>query len=106
MPWYRTGTVSVTNGSTTVTGSGTNWIDGAAVGEAFIGPDAKVYEIASIASATQITLATAYQGTTQTGQSYQIVPSQSYIRDDLVGDRKSTRLNSSHRALSRMPSSA
>lgn len=81
MPWYRTGTVSVTNGSTTVTGSGTNWIDGAAVGEAFIGPDAKVYEIASIASATQITLATPYQGTTQTGQSYQIVPSQSYIRD-------------------------
>ena len=81
MPWYRTGTASVTNGSTTVTGSGTNWIDGAAVGEAFIGPDAKVYEIASIVSATQITLATAYQGTTQTGQSYQIVPSQSYIRD-------------------------
>lgn len=81
MPWYRTGTVSVTNGATTVTGSGTNWIDGAAVGEAFIGPDAKVYEIAAVISATQITLATAYQGTTQTGQSYQIVPSQSYIRD-------------------------
>ena len=79
--WYRTGTVSVTNGSTTVTGSGTSWIAGVGIGEAFYGPDGRIYEIANIVSATQLTLGSAYLGSNQTGQSYQIVPTQSYIRD-------------------------
>lgn len=81
MSWYRTGTVSVTNGSTTVTGSGTSWIAGVGIGEAFYGPDGRVYEISNIISATQLTLGSAYLGSTQTGQAYQIIPTQSYIRD-------------------------
>jgi hypothetical protein len=81
MAWYRTGTVGVTNGSTTVTGSGTSWIAGVGIGEAFYGPDGRVYEIANIISATQLTLGSNYLGTTQSGQAYQIVPTQSYIRD-------------------------
>lgn len=81
MAWYRSGTVSVTNGSTTVSGSGTDWISGVGVGEGLIAPDGKIYEIDSIVSATSLTLASAYLGTTVTGQSYQIIPSQSYIRD-------------------------
>lgn len=81
MAWYRTGTVSVTNGSTTVTGSGTSWVTGVGIGEAFYGPDGRVYEIANIISATQLTLGSAYLGATQTGQAYQIIPTQSYIRD-------------------------
>lgn len=81
MSWYKSGTVSLTNGSTAVVGTGTSWIAGAAVGEGFIGPDGKTYEIANIGSNTSITLGTAYQGATASGQSYQIIPSQSYIRD-------------------------
>lgn len=79
--WYRSGLVSVTNGSTTVTGSGTDWIAGVGVGEAFNGPDGRVYEIASIVSATQLTLGSAYLGSSASAQQYQIIPSQSYIRD-------------------------
>jgi len=81
MAWYKTGTISVTNGSTTVTGSGTQWIANAAIGEALYAPDGRLYEITNIASDTSMTIAPAYLGSTQSGQDYVIVPSQSYIRD-------------------------
>ena len=81
MAWYRTGTISLTNGSTTVTGSGTTWIANAGIGEALYAPDGRLYEIANIASDTSITLGSAYLGTTASAQPYVLVPSQSYIRD-------------------------
>ncbi len=92
MAWYDTGTVAVTNGSTTVTGTGTNFITGAQIGEAFYGPDDKLYEIASITSATVLVLADNYLGSTQSGQGYKIVPTQSLVADlasdvtDLIAD--------------------
>lgn len=79
--WYKVGSISVTNGSATVTGSGTAWILNAQVGEALYAPDGRLYEITNIASDTSMTIAPAYLGTTQTAQGYVIVPSQSYIRD-------------------------
>ena len=79
MAWYDTGTVSVTNGSATVTGSGTNFVAGAQVGEGFYGPDGRLYEIQAIVSATSLTLADNYLGSTQTGQAYKIVPTQSLV---------------------------
>jgi hypothetical protein len=81
MAWYRTGTVSVTNGSTTVTGSGTNFVAGAQVGEGFAAPDGRLYEIVTIVSATSLTIGKAYLGSTQTGQTYEIVPTQSLVAD-------------------------
>lgn len=81
MAWYKTGTITVTNGSTTVTGSGTSWIANAGVGEALYAPDGRLYEITNIASDTSFTIAPAYLGSTQSGQAYVLVPSQSYIRD-------------------------
>ena len=80
-PWYKTGTISVPNGSTAVTGSGTAWVANSAPGEALQGPDGKLYEIAAINSDTSLTLAAAYLGSTVSGQAYTILPSQSYIRD-------------------------
>ena len=79
MAWYDTGTVSVTNGSTAVTGSGTNFIAGAQVGEGFASSDGRLYEIQAIVSATSLTLADPYLGSTQTGQDYKIVPTQSLV---------------------------
>ena len=81
MAWYKTGTVAVTNGSTAVTGVGTDWIAGVGIGESFYGPDGKLYEIASLVSATSLTLGAVYLGATASGQAYQIIPNQSYIRD-------------------------
>lgn len=79
MAWYDIGTVSVTNGSATVTGSGTNFIAGAQIGEAFYGPDDRLYEIQAIVSATSLTLGSPYLGSTQTGQAYYIIPTQSLV---------------------------
>jgi hypothetical protein len=81
MAWYRTGTVSVTNGSTAVAGSGTNFVAGAQVGEGFAAPDGRLYEIVTIVSATSLTIGKAYLGSTQTGQTYEIVPTQSLVAD-------------------------
>ena len=80
MGWYDTGTISVTNGSTAVTGSGTQFISGAQVGEAML-IDNVLYEIQSIVSATSITLADNYLGSSQSGLSYKIIPTQSLVAD-------------------------
>jgi len=81
MRWYRTGTANVTLNSTNVTGNGVDWLAGARVGEGFMGPDGRVYEISTIVSATQLTLGTPYLGATASAAAYQIVPTQSFIRD-------------------------
>lgn len=70
-----TGTVSVTNGSKTVTGSGTSWAGVAnlrAGAHILIGIDEVPYEIASIDSNTQITLVKKFFGTTASSQTYRI----------------------------------
>lgn len=76
---YSTGTISVTNGDATVTGSGTSWstATNAIAGQYIKLPDGKWYKIASIASNTslEIELSDAnggYQGSTLSGQSYTI----------------------------------
>jgi hypothetical protein len=79
--WYRQGTVTVTNGSNVVTGAGTDFVSNASVGEAFIGPDGRSYEIAQIVSATDLRLVSAYQAATGGGQTYAIQPTQSFARD-------------------------
>lgn len=70
--WYRTGTVSVTNGSTTVTGTLTAWLMAAKVGDAFHGPDGARHEITAVNSNTGIEIFPAYGGATASGQSYAI----------------------------------
>ena len=74
--WYRSGTIAVAG--KTVTGTGTNWTDnkmGIGPGQALLIPGAgtiKVYEIARVNSATQLTL-TDDAGTVSAGQAYAIM---------------------------------
>jgi hypothetical protein len=76
---YTTGTVTVTNGSTTVTGAGTSWTT-AMVGRKFhvesgqtgVSGGGVEYTIASVASATSLTLTAAWTGSTSAGVSYGI----------------------------------
>ena len=78
--WYRAGTVAVTAGSKTVTGTNTQWqnlIFGVAPGATFYGPDGKPYEIDTVNSNTSLTLVTNYSGTTASGQAYAIDPTRS-----------------------------
>jgi len=76
-PRYETGTVSVTNGSAVVTGSGTSWSGELKAGDAFhVGatgandPTATWYTVAAVDSNTQITLTTNYAEATASGQAY------------------------------------
>ena len=72
-PRHATGTVSVTNGSPTVTGSGTLWKTRGIKGtDYFEGPDALLYEVASVDSETQVTLESNYTGGTAVGAAYAI----------------------------------
>lgn len=81
MPWYRQGAVAVTSGQTTVTGTGTNFTLNARVGDSFIGPDGREYEVGNIASATALGIIPAYLGPTVSAGSYAIKPVQGYPKD-------------------------
>lgn len=84
MSWYRTGTVTVTNGSTVVIGSGTAFVASARVGDAFIGPNGAIHEITNIASDTALSIYPAYVSATLVGN-YTIGPIQGY--DKLLADK-------------------
>ena len=83
MPYYKTGTVSLTNGSDIVTAEGgANWTSAQVrVGDGFIGPNNTLHEIVEVVSPTQLRLARPYVGAGGAGQSYAIQPSQAPIRD-------------------------
>lgn len=74
MGWYRTGTATVTNNSNAVTGVGTDWVEGAALGETFLGPDGQCYEITQILGATSMRISPNYKGSTAAAQAYAIMP--------------------------------
>jgi len=77
--FYTTGTVSMTNGSKTVTGSGTTFTADME-GMPFIVNEFPVpYVVQSVASSTSLTLREAYQGSTGSGKSYKIAPKNSLI---------------------------
>ncbi len=78
---YTTGTIAVTNGSPTVTGTATDWdvaLGGGATGYRraggpyylLVAGDARYYEVSSRGSATSLTLAENYAGSTLSGLSY------------------------------------
>ena len=73
MSQYSTGLASTTNGSATVTGSGTLWLANVSAGDSFtVAGDGVMYDVASVDSDTQITLSAPYAGTTASGAVYTI----------------------------------
>lgn len=68
---YETGTVTVTQNSTVVTGSGTTWDDSMKVG--YIEIDNCRYKIQRIASTTSIKLVAPYPEATESGKSYKVI---------------------------------
>lgn len=80
MPWYRVGSVAITAGQNTVTGTGTNFSTNARVGDALQGPDGRWYEVTNIASATVLSILPAYQGATVSAGAYGLAPMQGYVK--------------------------
>jgi hypothetical protein len=70
-----TGTVTVTAGSTTVTGQGTNWTIGLTGRTLQLAGDATHYLVANIVSSTQLTLQQPYSGTSGANRAYTIFDS-------------------------------
>ncbi len=76
MSWYRTGTVTVTNGSKTVTGVGTLWTTAVNAGDAFALVDANLnptgawYEVESVTNNTTLVLKQSYAGSTGSNKQY------------------------------------
>lgn len=74
MAQYKIGTVSVTNGSATVTGSGTAWLTEVQAGDIFsVIADNVTYNVGSVASNTSLTLTAPYTGASGSGKTYTIV---------------------------------
>lgn len=70
--WYRTGTLTATNGSTSVTGVATAWAANVRAGDLLLIGSNPPVEIASAGSNTSITLASAWPYATVSGASYAI----------------------------------
>lgn len=91
MSQYQTGTVSVTNGSATVTGSGTLWTSAMEGGVFKVEGVSGDYVIQTVTNSTTITLATTYTGSTDSGVNYQITqdftPNYEW-REVVAGDRE------------------
>lgn len=88
MPWYREGGVAVTAGQTTVVGTGVNFAIGGRVGDAWLGPDGRWYEVTNIASETVLAILPAYQGATVSGGAYALAPLQGYVKESADRLRK------------------
>ena len=76
MAWYRTGTITTANGSTTITGAGTNWMNQRAGWMLCIPSTGAIHEIAEIISSTELRTAEPIAGAGAAGQAYFIVPTQ------------------------------
>lgn len=81
MPWNRTGTVSVVQNSNAVTGTNTSFIANSRVGDAFLGPDGRWYEVTNIASETAMAISPNYLGSNNAAGAYALAPMQGYVKD-------------------------
>ncbi|MFJ9451519.1 hypothetical protein [Herbaspirillum sp. NPDC101397] len=79
MTWYKVGKISVQSGSKIVTGTGTQFIGNVKAGFGLLGPDFAIYEVESIQSATQITLASVYRGADAVDQAFGVWQTQGEI---------------------------
>src|SRR3990167_2647421 len=69
---YETGTVAMTNGSKTITGTGTTWTAAMVNRKIRFNNENAYYRIAAFVSTTELTLEVIYQGTTDTDATYSI----------------------------------
>jgi len=84
---YETGTVSVNDGGTVVTGTGTTWVAGWKNKKIMFGDEGFPYEVASVDSATQLTLTRGYvgDGDDLSGETYKIFQDEYDIYNESTG---------------------
>ncbi len=77
---YSTGTLSLTNGSTTVTGAGTAWVSALRPGWLVLIPSEAPLLVEAVNSDPSLPLARPYQGTTRAGVVYNAVPTRGELQ--------------------------
>lgn len=97
---YSTGTVTTTNGSATVTGSGTSWNTSSNVlaDDKFNGGEGGFYRISAVGGDTSLTLATEFAGTALSGDTYNIYRDEYDLADGVL-ELQSVRLLDPARSL-------
>ena len=78
--WYKAGTASFANGSATVTGSGTSWVDNVKIGDALRAPDGRAYEIVELVSSSELEIRPAYEGSSESNADYAIQPTRGILQ--------------------------
>jgi len=78
--WYKAGTANFTNGSATVTGSGTSWVDNVKIGDALRAPDGRTYEIVELVSSAEIEISPAYEGSSESNADYAVQPTRGILQ--------------------------
>ena len=80
--WYSSGTVSATNDSNVITGTGTAFIENVRIGDGItIQGSQSLHEVIGIASNAQLTIRPAYNGPSGSGKQYAIAPVLGYDKD-------------------------
>lgn len=80
--WYNQGAISVTQGGTTVSGTGTAFVENLRVGDGLLAPDGRLYLIQNIASDTELAIARGYVGESEVNSAdWWGVPVQGYNRE-------------------------
>ena len=85
MAWYSTGTAAITQGSTSVQGAGTNWINQQPGWAMMIEGVPGLVEIAAVVSSTELRAAKPINAQTASGLAYAILPTQG-LTQKLVED--------------------
>ena len=87
MSWYKTGAVSVTNGSNAVTGVDTAFVINVMPGDIFTIDKSRMYEIYSVPSDTSLILMEPYQESTASNIAYAIIINFTYTMNARLAQR-------------------
>jgi hypothetical protein len=84
--WYNVGTVSLVQGSVTVTGVGTDFVSNTRAADMFVGPDGVIYEVVNYTNETTLAIKPAYKGPSISNTpDYFVIPINGYTK--LAADR-------------------
>lgn len=78
--WYRTGTISLTQGSREVSGAGTAFLANVRAGDMLIGPLMDMYEITDITSDVSAQIDKDYAGPSYSGSDWSIAPTSANLK--------------------------
>lgn len=78
--WYRTGTITLTQGSALVTGVGTTFFTSVRAGDMLIGPIMDMYEITDVISDGQMRIDRNYEGVSYTGTDWSVAPTAAQLK--------------------------